>query len=128
MMIVSSVTTARQVVELSGAEAMRSGPVSQRGLRQQGFERPPGTVEYLLPRQPRGRSCPDLAVAGHRGDPRNVASPVPEKTEQRLTKVTRRVRQLGMTVRCGLVGEYPLVARIGRVTVRPLLLGWPLDR
>jgi hypothetical protein len=76
MVIVSSVTTARQVVELSGPEAMRPGPVWQRGLCQQEFERPPGIVEYLLPRQPRGRSCPDLVVAGHCGDPRKVASPV----------------------------------------------------
>ena len=42
---------------------MRPGPVSQRGLWQRGFERPPGIVEYLLPRQPRGRSWPDLAAA-----------------------------------------------------------------
>ncbi len=33
MVIVSSVTTARQVVELSGPEAMRPGPVSQRAQR-----------------------------------------------------------------------------------------------
>jgi hypothetical protein len=76
MMIVSSVTTARQVVGLSGPEAMRPGPVSQRGLGQQESGRLPGIVEHLLPRQPRGRSCPDLAVAGHRGDPRKIASPV----------------------------------------------------
>ena len=127
MMIVSSVTTARQVVELSGPEAMRPGPVSQRGLCRQEFERPPGIVEYLLPCQPRDRSCPDLAVAGHRGDPRKVASPAPGKTEQRLTKVTRRVRQLGMTVRCGLAGGIRWWRGSDGLAVRPLLLVWPLD-
>jgi hypothetical protein len=76
MMIVSSVTTARQVAEPSGPEAMRPGPVPQRGLYPQESGRPPGIVEHLLPRQPLGRSCPDLAVTGHRGDPRKVASPV----------------------------------------------------
>ena len=74
MMIVSSVTTARQVVELSGPEARRPGPVSQRGLYPQESGRPPGIVKYLLPRQPRGRSCPDLAVAGHHGDLRKAAA------------------------------------------------------
>ena len=74
MMIVSSVTTARQVVELSGMEAMRPGPVSQRGLCRQESERPPGIVEYLLSRQSRGRSCPDL----DEGHPAGPATCVPQ--------------------------------------------------
>jgi hypothetical protein len=86
MMIVSSVTTPRQAVELSGPEAMRPGPVSQRGLCQQESGRPPGIVQYLLPRQPRGRNCPGLAVAGHRGDPRKVASPVARENRTTVDK------------------------------------------